>query len=808
MNFKDLAASVEGQLLQLRHDRLVNVLVTDSRKPVVDEGSVFFAIKGERHDGHLFIPELYQLGIRQFVVESALAPRDYPDANILQVTSSLGTLQQWVIHWRKQWNIPVVGITGSNGKTTIKEWLFQVLTPDSRIAKSPGSYNSQLGVPLSVWGLNAHHQLGIFEAGVSKSGEMSILREIMQPTLGIFTNLGTAHDEGFTSLEAKAEEKALLFRNCECTVYCRDHEAVHTVLQRHGIPTLSWGFTPAADIRLEQLEGERFRITFKKKSFDLALPFRDPAMRENAFHVVAFLLMRGYDVATIQERINGLQAVPMRLELKQGVHRSLVIDDSYNNDLAGLTISLDFLRSQQKEKKTVILSDILQSGLTMEKLTQQIGALLKGESIDFIGIGPTMMAHKEQLGSGQYYPSTEAFLQEIDTLQFADRVVLIKGARPFRFERIVHQLQRKVHGTVMEVDLTAMVHNLNHFKSRLRPGTKTMAMVKAFAYGSGSEEVANLLQFHRVDYLGVAFADEGVELRKNNITLPIMVMNPTEESFSAMVQHHLEPEVYSLRVLRGLIQYLDGQECKIHLKFDTGMHRLGFESDDLPELETLLRANIHLKVASLFTHLSGADEHVHDDFSRLQVKQFMAMSDKLEKLLGYKPLRHALNSPGILRFPEFQFDMVRLGIGLYGIDPTEEGDAVLAPAVTLKTIISQIKTVKAGDTVGYGRRGKVARDSSIATLAIGYADGFSRRFSNGAGHVLIHGKLAPVVGNVCMDMTMVDVTGIPAREGDDAIVFGPELPIQQVAKRIDTIPYEILTSTSERVKRVFYAESI
>ncbi len=808
MNFKELAASIEGQLLQLTHNRPVNVLVTDSRKPVVDEGSVFFAINGERHDGHRFIPELYRLGIRQFVVESPLAPGDYPDANILQVPSSLGALQQWVIQWRKQWNIPVVGITGSNGKTTIKEWLFQVLSPDFRIAKSPGSYNSQLGVPLSVWGLNAHHQMGIFEAGVSKVGEMSLLRNIMQPTLGIFTNLGSAHDEGFASREEKAVEKSLLFKNCECTLYCRDHEEVHKVLQRQGIPTLSWGSTPAADIRVEQFDGERFRITFRKNSFQLALPFRDAALLENAFHVVAFLLMRGYDVTTIQERINSLHAVPMRLELKQGVHRSLLIDDSYNNDLAGLTISLDFLRSQQKGRKTVILSDILQSGLTPEKLISQVGALIKNDSIEFIGIGPTLLKHREQLGPGQYFPSTEAFLEQLDTSQFADRVALIKGARPFRFERIVHQLQRKVHGTVMEVDLTAMVHNLNHFKSRLRPGTKTMAMVKAFAYGSGSEEVANLLQFHRVDYLGVAFADEGVELRKNNITLPIMVMNPTEESFSAMLQHQLEPEVYSLRVLRGLILYLKGHEFKIHIKLDTGMHRLGFEQDDLTELESLLRSNTHLKVASLFTHLSGADERTHDDFSRQQVKQFTAMSDRLEKVLGYKPLRHALNSPGILRFPEFQFDMVRLGIGLYGIDPTEEGGAGLTPAVTLKTIISQIKTVKAGDTVGYGRRGKISADSSIATLAIGYADGFSRRFSNGAGHVLIHGKLVPVVGNVCMDMTMVDVTGIPAKEGDDAILFGPELPIQQVAKWIDTIPYEILTSTSERVKRVFYAESI
>jgi alanine racemase len=419
-----------------------------------------------------------------------------------------------------------------------------------------------------------------------------------------------------------------------------------------------------------------------------------------------------------------------------------------------------------------------------------------------------LMEQQAVFGGGRFFPSTEAFLEELDPEQFADSVVLIKGARPFQFERIVRKLQRKVHGTVMEVDLTSMVHNLNYFKSRLNPRTRIMGMVKAFAYGSGSEEVANLLQFHRVDYLGVAFADEGVDLRKNNITVPIMVMNPSEESFPLMLQHHLEPEIYSARLFRALLAFLQGRPFTIHLKLDTGMHRLGFGEDDLAELEEFLRAHPQVHVASLFTHLSGADEKTHDRFSEEQAWRFTSMADRLEKVLGYRPLRHMLNSPGILRLPQYQFDMVRLGIGLYGIDPTEEGHAHLLPVVTLKTTISQIKRLKAGDTVGYGRRGKVEKESTLATLAIGYADGFSRRFSNGTGNVLINGRLAPVKGNVCMDMTMVDITGIPAREGDEAIIFGPGLPIQQVAQGIETIPYEILTSTSDRVKRVFYAESI
>ncbi len=808
MLFSELAAVTSGRVIRLSSDRPADVWVTDSRKPVVGETSVFFAIRGDRHNGHDYIPELYALGIRQFVVESQISTDRFPDANFAVVNSALTAIQELATHHRKRFSLPVLGITGSNGKTTIKEWLFQTLSPDLRVIKNPGSYNSQLGVSLSVWGINESHELGVFEAGISRPGEMDKLREVMQPTIGLFTNLGTAHNEGFRSMREKAYEKARLFIHSETTIYCRDHSVVHEALASAGVRTFSWGSTADAHIRIDQIAPVQFRITSEPKSFELTLPFTDRAMQENALHVTAFMLLRGYSPVTIQERISLLHAVPMRLELKQGVHRSLLIDDSYNNDLAGLKIGIDFLRSQQKARKFVILSDILQSGLAQDELAQHIRVLLDTVPSSFIGIGPILNHHKNQLPEGNFFESTEAFLEKVDTSSFADSAVLIKGARPFQFEKIVRRLQRKLHGTVMEVDLGAMVHNLNYFKSCIRPVTKIMAMVKAFAYGSGSEEVANLLQFHRVDYLGVAFADEGVELRKNNIATPIMVMNPSEESFGVMLQHQLEPEVYSLGVLNALAGFLGGRLCVVHLKLDTGMRRLGFEEADLDELELCIRKNPNIKVASLFTHLSGADEKAHDAFSAEQALRFEGMADRLGKALGYRPLRHMLNSPGIIRFPEYQMDMVRLGIGLYGIDPTEDGGAQLRPVVTMKTIISQIKKLKTGDTVGYGRKGKVTRDTVTATLAIGYADGFSRRFSNGAGKVLINGKLAPVIGNVCMDMTMVDVTGIPVNEGDEAVIFGPGLPIQQVAQWIETIPYEILTSTSERVKRVFFAESI
>lgn len=809
MYFSNLEAITKGQVLQQRQDRPITTLVMDSRKAVVGEGSLFFALKGVRHDGHRFLYDLYKLGIRQFVVEASVDIAQLPDANLIKVDSSIFALQQLAIFHRNQFALPVVAITGSNGKTIIKEWLYQVLSPDFRVIKNPGSYNSQVGVPLSVWGIHSSHDIGIFEAGVSTTNEMENLRSIILPTFGIFTNLGTAHSEGFHSQQEKAGEKAKLFASCECTIFCKDHELVDQALGHLGIKTLSWGFNQAANILIQLMEETRFQVTYNEESFSLVLPFAAPAFQENAFHVVSFMLLRGYHPAIIQDRLNALHAVPMRLELKQGVHRSILIDDSYNNDLAGLQISLDFLRNQQKQKKVLILSDILQSGLSKEELLNKIESMVAANGVtDLIGIGPVLYASQNIFPQGTFHQTTEAFLESLSPEAFADAIVLIKGARPFQFERIVRRLERKVHGTVMEVNLTAMVHNLNHFKSRLLPKTKLMGMVKAFAYGSGSEEVANLLQYHRADYLGVAFTDEGVVLRKNNITLPIMVMNPTEESFTHLLDFQLEPEIYSPGIFRALVAFLQDRPCTIHLEMDTGMHRLGFEEGDFSELAAIFSLHKNIKVASVFTHLSGADQKQHDAFSDLQAERFVQMADRLDKILGYQPLRHVLNSPGILRLSKYQFDMVRLGIGLYGIDPTEYGNNNLEPVVTLKTIISQIKKIKAGDTIGYGRKGIAQKDMTTATLAIGYADGFSRSFSNGRGNVLINGQLAPVKGNVCMDMTMVDITGIHAAEGDEAIIFGSGLPIQQVAQWIETIPYELLTSTSERVKRVFYAEGI
>lgn len=808
MHFSELEKITAGKITQLQRDRAVTTLVTDSRKAIPGEGSVFFAIGGAHHDGHDFIKTLYDQGIRQFVVEKPTSPGD--DANVLLVKSSVSALQQIVAHHRNEIKCPVIGITGSNGKTIVKEWLYQLLSPDFKIAKNPASYNSQLGVPLSVWQLQSHHTLGIFEAGISTVHEMQHLQKVIQPSFGIFTNIGSAHDEGFASVEEKISEKLTLFSQSEFVIYCKDHELIDQAVQRSGLRGFTWGTSDDADVVIAK-QRDGYTIRHEGIGFTLQLPFSDHASIENSFHVLMVLLFFGTPPRDIQQRFKALTVVPMRLELKEGINHCQIIDDTYNNDLAGLQVSLDFLAHQhQKKKKAVILSDIHQSGLPERELLKRISALLSGAHIThFVGIGPVLSSHRDDFPPGSlFYASTEEFLNTFDFNHFQDEIILVKGARVFRFEKIVNHLQRKVHGTIMEIDLGALVDNLNYFKSCLNPGTRVMAMVKAFAYGSGSNEIANVLQYHKVAYLGVAYADEGVELRKNNISLPIMVMNPAEESFEVLLKHRLEPEVYNFRTLEKLVEYLEGRPCSVHIKIDTGMHRLGFEEGDVEALITFLVERPNITVASIFSHLAGADESAHDDFSRAQGARFRAMADRISQRLGYRPLYHLLNSSGILRFPDLQFDMVRVGIGLYGVDPTEGRRHQLRPVASLKTVISQIKHIGAGESIGYGRKGKAAQPLTIATIAIGYADGFSRAFSRGVGKVLVNGKLAPVIGNVCMDMTMIDITGLSAHEGDEVIVFGKDLPIQDLADSIHTIPYEILTSTSERVKRVFVAESI
>ncbi|GHN00043.1 bifunctional UDP-N-acetylmuramoyl-tripeptide:D-alanyl-D-alanine ligase/alanine racemase [Cytophagales bacterium WSM2-2] len=810
MVFSSLEKITGGKTRQLLKDFPVENLIIDSRKAVVDEASVFFAIQGPRHDGHQYIASLYDLGVRQFVVEKAVAIEKLTEANILVVPSVVGALQAIVQFHRQQFKLPVVGITGSNGKTIIKEWLFQLLSPEYSIVKNPGSYNSQVGVPLSVWAIGSFHQLGIFEAGISKPGEMKALEKVIQPSIGIFTNIGTAHDEGFESIQQKISEKLQLFSRVKTLVYCSDHSEVDLAIRQQNLPGLSWGSGKNAVIRVKEFDSV-FHITYGQKEFTVILPFADLASIENSFHCIALLLHLGYSEDIIRKRISELRAVPMRLELKEGINNCQVIDDTYNNDLGGLQISLDFLANQHKTKKTVILSDVLQSGLNQEKLAADINAMLRKNGVmRLVGIGPFLTSVKNSFSKidSIFFKSTEDFLERFDFGSLENEIILVKGARIFHFEKIVRRIQRKTHGTVMQIDLGKMVHNLNFFKSKLKPGVKLMVMVKAFAYGSGSEEVASLMQYHKVDYLGVAYADEGVELRKKNISLPIMVMNPTEESFGSLLSNKLEPAMYSAKMLLAFARFVSGRDATIHIEAETGMHRLGLSENDLPEVIGILQQNKNIKIASVFSHLSGSDEAVHDNFSKEQFDRYLGFYERLSSDLKIKPLRHILNSAGILRLHDFQMDMVRLGIGLYGVNPTDDNFSELQPVATLKTVISQIQKISKGETIGYGRRGSAERESTIATIAIGYADGFSRSFSRGKGVVLVNGKRAAVIGNVCMDMTMVDITGINASEGDEVIIFGDGLSIHDVANSVDTIPYEILTNTSARVKRVFIAEGI
>lgn len=808
--FSDLPGIIGGNLLQLAKDREIQAVFIDSRKPNFRDEAVFFAIKGARQDGHRYLRSLYAMGVRQFVVEFAPAEmHEFREANILLATSSIKALQQLVAAHRRRFTIPVIGITGSNGKTITKEWLAQMLSRDRVVVKNPGSYNSQVGVPLAVWQLQPYHQCGVFEAGISKPGEMERLERVIQPTIGIFTNIGSAHDEGFSSQREKVREKLALFVHVEKLIYCRDHALIHEEVVAMKIPSVTWG-KQDADVIIHPHAGT-LHVTYSGNQHVFTFQYSDPAAVENVSHCITLFLHFNYDQVFIQQAIASLRPVSMRLELKEGINQCLVIDDTYNNDLAGLEIGLQFLAHQhQRAKKSLILSDVLESGLNTVQWVEQVAQLVNKNKLHrFVGIGLSLFEHQSLFpGDSVFYPTAKAFEDEFPWNEFHDEVILVKGARIFQFESIVKRLQRKVHGTVMEIDLGAMIHNLNFFRGRLHPSTKLMVMVKAFAYGSGSNEVANLLQYHRVDYLGVAYADEGVDLRKNNITVPIMVMNPSEDSFDSLLRYNLEPEIYSFKLLEALVKFLNGKACTIHLKLDTGMHRLGFEPDDIDNLIILLQTNKNIRIASVFTHLAGADESKHDSFSKKQVELFTRQAQLLVAAIGYKPLFHVLNSPGILRLPEFQFDMVRLGIGLYGVDPTEAADAQLRPVASLKTIISQIKHVGVGETVGYGRRGIVDKPMTLATIAIGYADGFSRAFSRGIGHVLVKGKKVPVVGNVCMDMTMIDVTDIEVKEGDEVVIFGHDLPIYEVASFINTIPYEILTNTSERVKRVFVSEGL
>jgi len=828
-SISQITTIIKAKPLQVFSDAVIEHLLLDSRRLLFPYDTLFFALAGPRRYGTAFIDELYSKGVRSFVVDenfTALTIAQYPEGNFLQVKNTLAALQLLAAHRRSEFNIPVIGITGSNGKTIVKDWLYQLLQDEYSIIRSPKSYNSQIGVPLSVWPINEQNTLGIFEAGISQPDEMHCLEKIIQPTIGVFTNIGEAHNEGFLNIRQKINEKLKLFVNSGWLIYSADsldiNEAVNTfvntVKSNNPIQLFSWSKKTTASLHSieikKQLSNTVINAVYKDNPVAITISFIDDASIENAITCWCVLLHLGIAHNLIAEKMLRLRPIEMRLELKEGINNCSVINDSYSADINSLAIALDFLQQQkQHPKRTLILSDILQSGKNSAELYAEIASILMQKNINrFIGIGPDIIKQKEafkNIPETIFFPSTAGFKQQFASLHFYNETILLKGARAFEFEQIGHLLEQKIHQTVLEIDLAAITHNLKQYQEQLNPGVKLMAMVKAFSYGSGSFEIANLLQFHKVDYLAVAYADEGVELRKAGITLPLMVMNAEETTFDVLVQHNLEPELYSFDILnnfRNYLQQLGITNYPVHIKLDTGMHRLGFEPQDIEALCKQLHTSAEFKVQSVFSHLAGSDAAEHDNFTALQAASFLQGSQLLQQALNYPFIRHIANSSAIHRHKQLQLDMVRLGIGLYGVDGNEAMQQKLKNVSTLKTTISQLKKVKAGDSVGYSRKGIATHDSVIATVRIGYADGYPRLLSNGIGKMLVNGSLAPVIGNVCMDMTMLDVTGINVNEGDNVIVFGEALSVSTVAKWAQTIAYEILTGVSQRVNRVYYEE--
>ncbi|HEX2394848.1 MAG TPA: bifunctional UDP-N-acetylmuramoyl-tripeptide:D-alanyl-D-alanine ligase/alanine racemase [Bacteroidales bacterium] len=810
-------ADITGGVLSGNHEQEISQLLTDSRS-AASYSSLFFALTGKQHNGHRFIAELYQRGVRAFVISESIDNTAFPEAGFIKVKDTLRALQDLAAYHRRQFSCEILAITGSNGKTIVKEWLYHCLSDQYIITRSPKSYNSQVGVPLSLWLLDKETGLGIIEAGISQPGEMEKLSAMVKPDIGIFTNIGEAHQENFRDIQQKVNEKLKLFGNCHTIVYCSDHKDISGAIQKDNHlrkkNIFTWSLNHQGNVNAILLTKDSYsaqlNITYNRISFGVSLPYSDNASVENALHCITYMLLKGIPPEIIIEKIKDLPPVAMRLEQKSAINNCTLINDSYNSDLNSLSIALDVLNRQVQHKtKTLILSDIFQTGRENSELYRQVSRLMKEKNVTrIIGIGNEISLNASLFSiPGIFYETTDAFIADFNPEVFRDEAILLKGSRSFEFEKIAALLEQKKHTTRIEINLSALAHNLNYFRSLLKPGTKTMVMVKALSYGSGRHEIASVLQFQRVDYLGVAIADEGVSLRNAGINVPIMVMNPEAESFDTMIQNRLEPEIYSFKILELFSKaILRNQENNypVHIKIDSGMHRLGFLPEEIGQLCEILGKNKNIRIRTIFSHLAGSDEDQFDDFTRDQISVFKDSSDKLIKSIGYPIIRHILNSSGIERFNDAQFEMVRLGIGLYGISSV--GQKNLRNVSTLKSTILQIKPVNPGETVGYGRRGIPSRPSKIAIIPVGYADGINRRLSNGNGKFVVNGKAAPIIGNICMDMTMIDVTRIEANEGDEVVIFGEENPLTDMSRKLQTIPYEVLTGVSERVKRVYYYE--
>ena len=816
-------AQIIGAKTNTLHEATISILLTDSRRLSFPETTLFFALPTKTNDGHRYVQDLYKLRVRNFVVSRMLPEfESMTDANFLLVKDTLRALQKLATHHRKRFSIPVIGITGSNGKTVVKEFLYQLLHNEFDIVRSPRSYNSQIGVPLSVWEMNEKNTLGIFEAGISQPDEMEYLQPIIAPTIGVLTSIGEAHQENFISLNQKCQEKLTLFTDSEAIIYDGDNAFIANAIESACLShkAIAWSRTDTeAPLYIESIEKRAddtvIRCTLLGFDKTYVIPFTDDASIENVIHCLAVMLYLKPTSVNDEAKFAHLEPVEMRLDVKEGINNCLLINDTYNSDINSLDIALDFQQSRKVGKdlkSTLILSDILQTGTLPKSLYKKVVDLIERKKVNrLIGIGRDLKEYAslfpEKLEK-EFYQTTDEFIASPSIRKFQNELILLKGSRHFHFERISELLEKKVHETILEVNLSAIVHNFNVYRSKLKPETKMVCMVKASGYGVGSYELAKTLQEHHCDYLAVAVADEGAALRKEGITIPIMVMNPEFSSFNTLFEYNLEPEVYSFRLLNAMIRETERRGIiayPVHVKIDTGMHRLGFQPDEVIALCERLKAQSGVRVRSVFSHLVGSDSYVFDDFTHEQIEKFQHAAAALEEGLEHKVIKHILNTGGIERFTEYQMDMVRLGIGLYGVSAS--GMAGLQTVSTLKTTILQIQHVPAGDSIGYSRRSYVDRDSRIAIIPIGYADGLDRHFSNGHGEVVVRGKRCPIIGNICMDACMVDVTDCDAEEGDSVIVFGKELPVEELSDRLKTIPYEILTSVSPRVKRIYYLDN-
>ncbi len=822
-SLQEILKIIDGEILSpgIANADQISSISIDSRTVVEPASTLFVALAGERHDGHNYLTELYKKGVRSFIVsDKKLKIEEFFGAQVIYVPETLKALQQIATWIRQKHTYPVLAITGSNGKTIVKEWLFELLQP-KKIVRSPKSFNSQVGVPLSVFNMDCHFDLAIFEAGISKPGEMQKLASILSPSLGIFTNIGDAHQENFQTLEQKVEEKLKLFENCELLVYCCDDELVEKKVRdkfsNSSTELVGWSFKDKNSKYYIERKGEPGKITFtltsEDRSLDVPIPFSDEASVENAAHCLVFIAEKFELNDQVLSAFETLQPVAMRLELKDGINNCSLINDYYNSDIHSLGIALQFLNQQTTsalKKKTIILSDIKQTGVSQSKLVKEVSRLVQLNQVDrFIGIGEGFYTNQNSFGENSaFYKNTDEFLAKFKGSDFQDESILIKGARDFHFERISSILQKKFHQTTLEIRLHEMIENLNSFKALLKPETKVMVMVKAFSYGSGTVEVAQMLQYQKVDYLAVAVADEGIDLRKAGISVPIVVMNPEAHSFESLVEFKLEPNIYSSELFERFERFarkMAIHNYPVHLKVDSGMHRLGFS--DAKEFQTVLKSissqNV-LRLKSIFSHLAASDEEFHDEFTNEQYQRFEKMAALADEIISYKIDKHLLNSAGIERFPEYRHDMVRLGIGLYGVSVALK--VKCRPIAYWKTSVSQVVKVSKGETIGYGRMGKVDNDKEIAVIPVGYADGYDRRFGNGNAYVWVKGKKVPTIGNICMDMSMIDVTGLNIKPGDSVELMGEHIKLMELANCAQTIPYEILTGISQRVKRIYVQE--